>query len=155
MKINAVSFGKIVEVHAPFHDAVRIASAVNGAPCVKPEVQEQVQKIFDDTEKGHAVAFVFNDFPKGSHNYSREAKNSDVCYIFSGEESKKYLHHLYQKAVVVRDIKMRNPLSESLPKIVKMKEYFNEKIADMIEKKKEDYSLKISPNGESVEKVFV
>ena len=151
MKIAPVSFGKTVKVYAPFHDAVRIASAVNGAPCVEPEVQEQVQEIFDDTDKGHAVAFVFNDFPKGSHNYSQEAKNSDVCYIFSGKESREYLHHLYQKAVVVRDIKMRNPVSESLPKVVKMKEYFNQKIWDLIGKTKEDYTLKIAPNGESVE----
>ena len=86
MRINPVSFGKTVKVLAPHHEAVRIANAANNAPTVKPEVQEQVKKIFDDTKDGHALAFTFYD-------------NSDYCYIFSGKESREYLHNLFQKTM--------------------------------------------------------
>jgi len=138
MKINAVSFGKIVEVHAPFHDAVRIANAANGAECVKPEVQKQVKEIFNDTEKGHALAFTFYD-------------NSGVCYIFSGKESREYLHNLYQKTVLVKKIKSTEPLNSALPKVVEANQNFYKKTSELIERTKEDYSIRISPDEKGVE----
>ena len=142
MQINRVSFGKIVEVHAPHHDAVRIASAVNGADCVKPEVKEYAQKIFDDTENGHALAFSFDEYPK---------KEPEVCYIFSGKETKEYLHHLFNKAMTIRDIKRSHSPENALPKVMNVKREFNKKIRDMINRSQENFALKIAPNGESVE----
>ena len=138
MKISSVSFGKTIKVYAPYHDAVRIANAANGAECVKPEVQNQVKEIFNDTEKGHALAFNFYD-------------NSGVCYIFSGKESREYLHNLYQKTVLVKKIKSTEPLNSALPKVVEANQNFNKQTFELIERTKEDYSLKIAPNGESVE----
>ena len=134
MNINPVSFGKTVKVYAPFHEAVRIANAANGAS----EIQEKVKTIFDDTDKGHALAFSFND-------------NSKSCYIFSGEESKEYLHHLYTKALLVKKIKMNYPLNEALPRVIQAKRDLYQKTADLIKRTQEDFSLKIGKNGKSVE----
>ncbi len=137
MKINPVSFGKTVKVKAPFHEAVRIANAANGAHTVTPEIQKKVQSIFDDTKEGHALAYTFND-------------QNDFCYIFSGKESREYLHNLYQKAINVKRIKMTCPLNEALPKVIQENNNLKAKTADLIKRTQEDFTLKIGKNGESV-----
>ena len=138
MKINPVSFGKTVKVKAPFHEAVRIANAANGAPTVKPEIQKKVQRIFDDTKTGHALAYTFND-------------QNDFCYILSGKESREYLHNLYQKALKVKKIKMTCPLNEALPKVIQANNDFKAATADLINRTQEKYTLKIGENGSKVE----
>ena len=119
MNISPISFGKTVKVYAPFHEAVRIANAANGGPTVSNKVQEQVKDIFDDTKNGHALAFTFDD-------------NSKYCYIFSGDESREYQHNLFNKAKLVRKIKMNYPITEALPKVLKAKEDFTNKTIELI-----------------------
>lgn len=139
MNINSVSFGKTVKVYAPFHEARRIANAANGDPTVKPEIQRQVKKIFNDTDEGHALAFYFEGM-------------SNVGYIFSGKESKEYLKALYQKAKNVRDIKF-NPDKDYVEKIIKEKFELYKKVINLILKTEENFVLKIGENGNIVEKM--
>jgi hypothetical protein len=138
MKILPVSFGKVVKVLAPHHEAVRIANAANGDPTVKPEVQKQIQHIFNDTYLGHALAVTFND-------------EENVSYILSGKESRQYTNDLYHKALYVIDTKRTCPLDEALRKVVKSNQDFCKRTRDLIERKKEDFALKVSPKGEKIE----
>lgn len=140
MYISPVSFGKVVKVLAPHHEAVRIANAANGAETVSPDVQKQVQDIFDDTEQGHALAISFRD-------------DSDVSYILSGKESRDYTRDLYHHTLYVIDTKRTCPLEDAFRKVVKANQEFCKRTHDLVEKTKENFMLKIYPNGEKVEVV--
>ena len=138
MNIQPVSFGKTVKVYAPFHAARRIANAANGDPTVTPEIQKKVQEIFNDTDKGHALAFSFND-------------NKNICYIFSGEESRQYLRSLYKKAVNIRNIKLHCPLREAMEKVKAERYEHNKNTAKIIAETKENFALRISDSGDRVD----
>lgn len=138
MKVNPISFTRTIKVYAPHHDAVRIANAANGAPCVSAEVQKQVQDIFNDTNKGHALAYTRYD-------------DSGIDYIFSGDESREYLNNLFKKTSAIKKIKRDYCVNEALFKVLKEKEEFENKISELIKRTQVDYALKISPNGEKIE----
>ena len=138
MNINAISFGKTVKVYAPYHDAVRTANAANGDPTVDIKVQRQVKSIFNDTKKGHAVAFTFDD-------------DSNTCYIFSGEESKKYVNNLHQKALKVRCARKNFPTKLALTKILEIKKDFEDQTISLIQSTQAKFALKIFPEGEKIE----
>jgi len=81
MKINPISFGKAIKVFAPFHVARRIANGANGDPTVTPEIQKIIKNIFNDTNKGHALAFYFNENENAGYILSGKAKIINVLYI--------------------------------------------------------------------------
>lgn len=135
MNINPVSFGKTVRVHAPYHEALRIANYANGAPIEISGAQKQLIGLFDDVDEGSAVAFSFDD-------------NSNDCYIFSGKESREYIHNVFQRALTIRDAKMNYPLKEALPKVLRAKEEFFNKTAELIKRTKSDIELKIDSTDE-------
>jgi hypothetical protein len=138
MNIQPISFGKTVKVYAPFHAARRIANAANGDPTVTPEIQQKVKEIFNDTDKGHALAFSFNE-------------DKNICYIFSGNESKQYLHSLYKKAVKIRDIKLHFRLRDAIEKVKQERLEHNRNVARIITQTKENFALKISDSGDRVD----
>ena len=133
MNINPVSFGKTVKIYAPKHIAVKIANSVNGTPLFSPKEQSRLQSIFDDTDKGHAIAFYFHD-------------NDESGYIFSGKESKRYQHELYQKALLIRQIKRDYPIKQALSKVLQAKNDFHKSIAKLISETKEKFALKLNTN---------
>ena len=75
MKVNSVSFGKVVLVKAPLKEAYKIAGIANGSE--NTELAIQIKKIINDTKEGQAHAYSFNE-------------HGDKSYIFSGEEGNDY-----------------------------------------------------------------
>ncbi len=138
MNISPVSFGKTVKVYAPFHDAVRIANAANGAPCTSPEIQENLKNIFNDTKEGHALAFYFDD-------------NKKTGYIFSGKESREFQRSLYIKALEVRKTKLHDPLRTALRNVIQSKYDHYKRTNEIIKKSEEPFALKIGKDGSSIE----
>jgi len=140
MKVKPISFGKAIKVYGPFHEARRFANAANGDPTVTPDLQKKIQEIINDTNQGHALAFYFN-----------ESQNSG--YIFSGKESKEYLHSLLIKAREVKKAKTQDPLPIALKKVLQSRYEHYQRTEEIIQNSKEDFALKISKNGEKLYKI--
>lgn len=143
MRITPVSFGKTVKVNAPHHEAVRLANAANNKDniqIVKPEVEKQLKDIFDDRDKGHALAVSL----KGEE---------DVSYILSGKESREYQKDLYDTTKFILNAKRTLPLEKHFRMVVDAKQNFAQRTHDLIERTKENFALKVSPNGEKVKVV--
>lgn len=141
MKITPVSFGKTVKVNAPHHEAVRLANAANNKTdiqIVKPEVEKQLKEIFNDRDKGHALAVSFNDEP-------------DVSYILSGEASREYQKDLHNTTKFVLDAKRTLPLEKHFRIVVDAKHYFKQRTQDLIKRTMSDFSINVSPKGEKIE----
>ena len=145
MNICPITFGKTIEIYAPFHEARRVANAINykkdDIQIVNPQVKEQVKKIFDDTDLGHAIAYWGNDY--------------NSCHIFSGKESKEYQKNLLNRARKIIDAKEKYPYQkrESIKQIRQAREEFFDKTAELIKRTRENFGLKIYPNAEKIEKV--
>lgn len=155
MNINPISFGKTVKVSAPFHEARRIANAANGNPKLKPEVQQAIEKIFNDRDKGHALAFYFDG-------------SKDTGYIFSGKESREYLKLLKKRATSVKNIKSKafeqlleeeqiqkqeKIKRDEINNVLKERYDFNRKVQNLISKTEENFVLEIGENGEKIETI--
>ena len=143
MKISPITFGKTVQIQAPFHEARRIANAVNykkdDIQIVSPKVKDQVKEIFNDFESGHAIAYYTNDY--------------NTCYIFSGKESREYQKNILERVRKTLDAKQSYQYNkkEALNKILEARRMFSEKTDELIKRSQEDYAIKIYPNGKKVE----
>jgi hypothetical protein len=144
MKIKPISFGKAVKVYAPYHVALKIANGTNelnkpnGVQILSPDIQKIIKDIFNDTDKGHALPFYFN-------------QNKNSGYILSGNESREYQRSLYIKALEVRKTKLQDPLPISLKKVLQSKLEHNNRTKEIIENSQEDFALKITKNGEKID----
>jgi len=75
MKVNPISFGRIIKINQPKHIAYNIADVANNT-CGKynSKTDKKIQKLFPDKKDGHVIAETLGD---------------KTTYLFSGEEGKK------------------------------------------------------------------
>ena len=92
MRVNQVSFGKIVKVNAPFDVAKQIEEIANGRKAKSTKLDSDVKNLFNDTEKGEAHTFRYD---------------KRVSFIFSGEEGTKYWNSHNDALNNIRDIKAK------------------------------------------------
>ena len=88
MKINPVSFGKIIRVNAPYEIACQIADIANEKVSPAINLKRSVSALFNDTARGEARTFCFD---------------KRISYIFSGEEGNKYSELIHSSDVDLRE----------------------------------------------------
>lgn len=118
MRVNQVSFGKVIKVNAPYEIASQIQNIANGKASAGAIVKRQVSDLFSDIGHGEAHIFSFD---------------KRTSYIFSGYEGNKYWE-LRNKAID-EFLKIREQVSdkEKADELIKRnKENLRENIMSLI-----------------------
>jgi len=104
MRVNQVSFGKIVKVNAPNEVARQIKDIANKKISAGTLVKREISDLFNDISRGEAHTFEFD---------------KRTSYIFSGEEGNKYWQ-LHQKTLdELVKIKTQIPEKEKAKELMK------------------------------------
>lgn len=140
MKINPVSFGKTVKVLASRETALQIAQAANGKLSLSPENIKNVKEIFNDTEKGRAIAFSLGD--------------AFGNYIFSGKESKEY-ENMYFKYHLIKKRTESEKSKDNNKKLKEIQDVYFRKILYLIKKTQEPFSLIHNKLNDKIEKTYI
>jgi hypothetical protein len=90
MAVNQISFGKIVKVNASFELARQIEEIANGKNVKNAHLNNEVRKLFNDTETGEA------------HTFYYDKRRS---YILSGKEGIKYWNSRYDAIENIQNLK--------------------------------------------------